>query len=246
MQAADHAAEAGHVLCCACGGSLPNDQPQTCLPCIHDVRARLATIVSLYALLPTCLGYPKSPRMDTSPASGSDETPIPGGNALVMLAGGSGGRSQIRGVLLPNGERSDEHQEDEWETDAPSVAFELSRWEDEWRVVRGEAAAQQAATVTGASGYLSARMTWAADHHPAFDEFSSDLRHMLSRLRTITATDDRPERGAPCFEFGCGALLERRSGEESYTCPRCRRVYDSASYWLAVRAHAEAQRSAAG
>lgn len=228
-QAEDHADDAGHPLCIACGTSLPTEQPQACLPCVHDARSRLAEITELWATLPTYLGHPKAPVMDASPGSKSDETPLPGGDVLSLLADGSDGRWA----------QGEAHNLDHLPSDAPSIAHELSRWEDDWRNARAEPASTQRATVAGAANYLTARMTWAGDHHPAFDEFTSDIRKLLSRLKTVTATDDRPETGAPCFD--CGATLERRMGEETYTCPRCRRTYDPASYWLAVRAGYETE-----
>lgn len=131
--------------------------------------------------------------------------------------------------------------------DPESVAFELCRWEDDWRQVRGEPAAETVGTVASAAGYLERRMGWAADEHLAFDEFAEDVRRLLTRLRTATATDDHPEAGAPCFEEGCGGTLVREWTEqglsESWRCPRCRRVYEPAAYWLAVKAEMEHRRA---
>lgn len=190
-----HARETGHPLCILCSAPLPWDRPMTCLPCLADVRRALAELVQLYALLPAAMlggayGEPAKPRSD-----GSGESGFPGGDHLVMLAGGSRAGEQVW------------NDEAERVEDPQSVAFELSRWEDDWRLTRREPAATGAATVSGAADYLGSRLGWAADHHEAFDEFGADVRRLLSRLRTATATDDRPETGAPCFD--CGATLER-------------------------------------
>jgi hypothetical protein len=132
-------------------------------------------------------------------------------------------------------------QNDNRRTDTPSVAYELSRWEDDWREVRGEPVAMTEATVAGAVGYLSPLVGWAGAYHPAFDEFASDVRQLWRKLRDVIGDSDRPQVGVPCFEEGCGEDLIRQYGEEHYGCPKCRRVYDDAGYWLAVKAEMERQ-----
>jgi len=127
-----------------------------------------------------------------------------------------------------------EHELDEHPGDPASVAFELSRWEDDWRLVRHDRAASVPPTVSGSSNYLTARMGWAGAHHLAFDEFAADVAGLLRRLEQVTSTSSRPQVGAPCFD--CGADLLREYGQDHYRCPRCHRDYDDASYWLAVRA----------
>lgn len=252
-QLAGHAAEAGHPLCILCVTSLPVDRPQTCLPCLAGVRRDLSAVVDLYALLPAAMagsiyGQPGAPR-DGDP---SGERTIPGGDRLAMLGPGSRGLAHVWDDELD--ERSD---------DPESVAFELGRAEDDWRLTRGEPAAEVAGTVASATAYLMPRLGWAADHHPAFDEFATDVRRLLGRLRTATATDDRPERGAPCLS--CGATLERKRSErkpghgcrghhdrcayplephgcadtgglvDEWRCPRCRRTYALEEYALTMR-----------
>lgn len=237
-QLSEHAAESQHWLCVVCSTSLPADRPQTCTPCLAEVRRSLRRVVELYALLPATMlggayGEPGKPRGDAAPTG---EPPLPGGDVLVLLAGGSRGLAHVWDDEL-----------DEQESDPQSVAFELGRWEDDWRLTRGEPAAEVAGTVLLAVAYLEPRIGWAADSHPAFDEFARDVKRLLSRLATATATDDRPVAGAPCFE--CGTTLVRRWSdrglEDDFTCPRCRRVYEPAAYWLAVKAEMEHRRELA-
>lgn len=210
-QLADHAAEAKHPLCIVCARSLGQGEVGTCLPCIADARHRLDAIVNAYALLPGEFDRIPSPSDWRRNGPSSDETALPGGNALAMLAGGSQGRSQILGILLPNGERSTDHENDEHPGDPGSIAFELSRWEDDIRSYRGEPAATEPATVAGAARYLMARLTWIAETHPAFDEFTTELRRMLSWLATATATAERDDTGAACLD--CGTDLRRAYAE---------------------------------
>lgn len=205
-QLADHAANDGHPLCILCGQSLPTEDVRTCLPCIADTRRRLQAVADTYALLPEFRVRVSSPSDWRRSGPRSDEPPLPGGDPLVMLAGGSKGRSQDRGVQWAGG-LDFSHAEDEHESDAPSVANELGSWEDDWRTTRGEPAAEHGATVMSALGYLMPRLSWAAETHDAFDEFATDLRRLLSRLETATATDERADSGAACID--CGTDLQR-------------------------------------
>ena len=126
--------------------------------------------------------------------------------------------------------------------------------------------------MAGAAHYLRVRLSWAGSHHPAFDELAADLRRIVSRLRTVTAMEDRPVRGVPCLS--CGATLERHyadrrrgrgcvghwdrcpypyrphgctdSGglEDVWRCPRCRRTYPDEEYRRAVAQQHALARSA--
>lgn len=224
----EHVADSGHPACVICARSLHHDEQQTCLPCLGRVRADLADVVYTYGQLPAELARLKSGSDMSATATGSDENPMPGGDVLALLAGGSEGRSEDGTTYRVS--------------DPPSVAYALASWEDDWRSVRREPAASGPATVSAAAAYLGARMGWAAGNHPAFDEFARDVRRLRSRLLRTTAQDDTPETGAPCF--GCSEPLERGWTDEGladhWFCRRCHRVYSDAEYWLAVRAKLEA------
>lgn len=247
-QLADHAADTGHWLCVVCGLSLPAEVQQTCIPCIADTRQRLNEVVEMYAALPGELGHPTASPLDAPGGPLGDETPLPGGDALTLLSNGSEGRlwrGRVKGDRLahtPWRAIADEIVlNDNLPSDAPSAAFELSRWEDAFREDRGESVAMTEATVSGAVAYLEPVVGWAGAHHPAFDEFADDVRRLHRKLQDVTGRSERPTVGTTCFEEGCSAQLLRQNGEDHYRCPRCRREYDDASYWLAVKAEMEEQ-----
>ena len=214
--------------CVVCSRPLAPDEVQSCLRCLGRVRRELARVPELVALLPWGFDAPVSQRLDSG--RGSGERALPGGDALVMLGPGSDARDP--------GARRD---------DPPAVLFELDRWCVDWAELRDEASPWPV-SLSGACSWLSVRAGWAAGQHPAFEEFADDLARMVSRLESVTASGDRPVRGAPCFE--CGADLERRWTDEGladeFVCPRCRRCYDMPSYWLAVRARLEEERGRMG
>lgn len=214
-QLADHAQEEGHWLCRCCGLSLPPSSVAVCVACVADARQRLYAIVDTYALLPDYLATVPSPSDWRRSGPRGDEAPMPGGDALVLRAYGSQGRSQIRGVPMPDGSRNFDHEADELTSDAPSIAYELGQWEDDWRREIGDGAAPYDATVTSAAHYLNRHLQWAADHLQQFDEFADDLKRLLARLEVTTATDEREDVGAACQD--CGSDL-RRAYDEPKPC----------------------------
>jgi hypothetical protein len=241
-----HAATTGHPTCVMCRISLPHEQPQACLPCISTVRQGLDQIARTWPLLPGLLGRLRSGsdwRQSSSRSPQGDETPLPGGDALVLLCGGSEGAEWARGSKGV----ATATINDNLPTDPPSVAFELGRHEDDWRAYRREPAASGLPAVDDALAYLAPRVTWAAAAHPAFAGFAADIATLAARLAQVTGTVDRPETGAPCME--CGAYLERGWTEcglaDDWVCPRCHQSYPDAAYWLAVRAGLEAERERA-
>lgn len=207
-----HARDAQHPLCVACAplhrspASLPADRPQVCLPCESDVRAWLLEVVELYAVLPDVLDRLPSQWSQDRHGSG-DSARMPGGDALVMLAGGSDGRSQTRlGV-------DTSHEVDEYPGDPQSALFVLGSWERDWRETRHERATGPT-TVSGSVAYLTEpwRWRWAVASHPAWDELAADVHRLVQRMRAVTGHADAVDRaGADCF--GCGGTLVRKRAD---------------------------------
>lgn len=233
---AEHATDARHPLCICCCRSLRHDEPRTCERCITRAREHLSVIVDCYALLPSLTRYPASGLSRGVSGPRSDEQPIPGGEVTVLLAGGSEG-SWAAGEV---------HAADHHPGDPPSVAFELARWEDDWRSHRGDPAADGPATVTASAGYLEVHTRWSANTHPAFDEYMSDLRKLRGKLEAVTGLTKAPIRNpsnVPCFDCGEKELVREwteQGFDDQWQCRACHRRYDHGSYWLAMRARLEA------
>jgi hypothetical protein len=175
--------------------------------------------------------------MDITGVRGDDDQ-MPGGAALVLLAGGSG----------------------RWhygETGIDSVIGTFGRWEDDWRITLGAPAAKDPFTVSGCSVFLLRGLSHMAQHHPAFDEFAKDVRELRGALERLLGEDDPIVRGkVDCPE--CGAELRREFAKPDACQPGCKhnghghdqggmrdhwrcadkhcgRIVEPSEYWLAVR-----------
>ncbi len=254
--------------CVVCVGHLHDEDRQTCVECLGQVRRDLADILNLFALLPDQLEHRA------------------GQTALSLLAPGSVGafwRDREDGSRLDRtpwrppqrlrheplmwssdpAEQAEQAAEVGWvsgsanpnqASDPPSVAYELGQWEDDWRSLRGEPAATEEGTVMGAVGYLSRRAGWAADHHPAFDDFAREVAGLRSRLEVVTSMDSRPLVSAevsclPCErENGAVVKLRRQWTDDGladeWMCPRCRTACTPREFWVALHAALEDKRRA--
>lgn len=178
--------------CFVCGRrTLDATELQTCVHCINTTRRQLQDVVDMYALLPGEIAARAGTASPMDPTgTRSSETPMPGGDALVMLAGGSGRR----------------HYDDA--TSVDSIVGSLALWEDDWREHFGVEAARVKATLSSVTAYLFANLARAAQWHPAFDEFAREVRQHQAALQRVTSRGEATDRGAPCPY--CGARIIRR------------------------------------
>ncbi len=233
-QLGQHALDTGHRLCTVCTRSLAEHDPaMACERCLTRTREQLASVLMLYTELPSHLGHARSQVYDRGRAGGSDGRPLPGGDVLVLLGGGSEG-------LAEDGETSRD-------SDVSSVAYELHWWQLDWQERRGDTPDPRPRSnrtiVHHASRYLDTRARWAAQQHPGFDEFASDVRRLHAALERATArVRTAAKANAQCFD--CGGDLVRLVNEagleeDRVTCAQCHETYDPARYALALKAKVE-------
>lgn len=261
--------------------SLTDYERQTCAKCVGRIRADLADIENLYARLPGLLvetRFSGNTSADKIP-SGDDDERLLGGEPLAMLARGGTGMDTARRLpththetapvdypeipgsddtkpTLPAWRREAvltdgrEHAADERLTDPSSIADFLAILEDDWRNLQHHQAAGPP-SVSGSVAYLTSQLDRMAQAHSEFDYFAKDIRDLVTRLRSVTGTENYPMRGVECFD--CGTRLERRyldperqadgsrlgGLEDEWGCPKCHRSYEPAEYWLALRAALE-------
>lgn len=226
-----HATDAGHPLCGVCNRrSLTVYEAQTCGHCIGQTRADLADIEALYARLPGVLveGRYPSDAIDRIGASG-DEVPVP---PALVAAGPAGSGSDVSSRA---GNR--EHAADELPTDPPHWGV-LAVFEDDWRHLTGQHPASGPPTVATSVAFLTQHLDRIAQQHSEFDAIAEEIGRLRAHLRAVTGLAEWPERGVACFD--CGATLTRDWTDcglaDEWGCHSCGRVYDYASYMLAVHA----------
>lgn len=198
-------------LCHVCDRhDLAEGERQTCVYCLGRARANLLALVDAWALLPAELTDRGGTSFDPIP-TGARETPIPGGEALVLLTGGN--LTAADPYVLPG--------------DPISPLPVLAAWVSDWRarfgthddLVTDEAGAiDRAHNLAELVGYLDRMLGWAAQHHPDFAGFCSDTHRLRTRIEAVTHTLEPIDRGAgiPCPE--CGEPLIRYYGDPQ-PCP---------------------------
>lgn len=180
---------------------LEADELQTCPECLGKVRRDLVAIVDMLTAASDLLdGWPAVSPSSPKDGGGGNERPMPGGDLLVILAHGSWALANPNRAL------------DERPGDPEPIAYELSRYEDDWRREQGQPTATDGTRhLSRTVSYLDQNMGWAAQHHPAFEEFAGELRDYRATLESQLRDGDRPERGVACFE--CGTTLIRSTRE---------------------------------
>ena len=110
-----------------------------------------------------------------------------------------------------------------------SAATILHGWVRDWADIRREA--EPMPTVRELSRWLSDRLDWACEKHPALDEFARDLFELQAALDAITGQlPARPQRvDRPCPACGWWAL-SKAPGEEYIRCGRCDRALTDDEY----------------
>lgn len=227
-----------HCICCSTRH--PDTGDQTCIHCLGQTRRELRAIPVLAAAIAADLtGYPhRSPGTPSGGEGGwhgTKEQPMPGGERLNLIGPTGDGRNS----------GGHDHQVDN-DRDEPAALATLEGWEREWRETRHMRAAQSRADFGNVCGWLSDNLGWAAQHHPAFDEFHRDVHQLHRTLEVAAIGTQRPVVGSVmCLQ--CPGVRLMRSWlttglDDVWHCPRCRRRYTDAEYWLAVRsAHEAAQ-----
>lgn len=211
--------------CCACPRPLGPYEPLTCHHCQQHTRTTLADILTLYTTLPDHIrhltGITGGRNREKHPT-----TPLPGGDALVLLAAGSMGY--------------DDNADTTRDDDPPSATQILAVWEDRWRKLRGEPAAPTTATITTTADYLDRHIQWASNTDPHFAILVTELRHLKAKMRVVTGTISPPQQSdAHCLNGECGGRLEQKwrddGLDDTRVCPDCHRAYTPAQYNQALK-----------
>lgn len=101
------------------------------------------------------------------------------------------------------------------------VAAILDSWAQDWAILR-DGEELPAPNVAELVSWLSVRLPWALDYHPAVDEFARELTVTLYVVRSVLAVSRRPIY-SPLACPSCGvAALRRQSGDKVWRCAACK------------------------
>lgn len=242
---------------------LDEGEPQTCVRCLGATHRALIDIEGHVPLLPAQAIYGQNPEPH-------GELKIPGGDALALLLDGS---NHVTGQRARLGHDPGPAAYS-YPSDPNPPANLLMTWEDDWRHILGLSAAGRfptpAEAIAAAAGFLLDRLGWAAQHHPAFAQFSHEIRACARSLEQVLHAGIRDEIGVPCIrcdnppklratyadphhqptgldvrhQIGDSAL-DQGGRRDYWVCPKCHEVYSPTEYLNAKGdelAHHEAMR----
>lgn len=219
---------------------------QTCQACAEATATTLRDFLEVLAVAPRA--YLRSGSAQGERVKGSTEKPTPGGDTLTLLGPG-------RDVTIAH------TAPDIWHDDDPEPAVSmLASWEDDWRDIRdddprpvqpwesskgdrrstGGIRRPIARTIHRAVRYLSLHNDWAAEHHPAYDEYAHHLTEIKDRTERALRVDSLVHK-LPVKCPHCDGRLVRDDGADRVRCRKCHNSWTEQAYlWLTVILASEA------
>jgi len=174
------------------------ERAQCCEGCRSRLRAMLAEVVDLYAGLTLEKGSTGGAKV-----SGSRTPPLPLAVATLDLT-----------MPAHLGAVQDGLHDQLGDISAATI---LDSWATDWQTYRW--ALLPAPTVPTLVGWLTDRLVWACDEHPAIDDFAAELNGLVRRLRP-PAPRAELKTGVPCRE--CEKVtLYRWPGSDYIECGSC-------------------------
>jgi len=148
-----------------------------CGPCRTRIDEHLVELVERWAILPAALEPGRAGDDDRERVSGSRERPLPGGEALNLVARGN---VHTRQTLKP----TDPYGPDQHGPVDPAEI--LWSWTRDWILYRrkGETGPGRGDLVSIVT-WLRPRLEWACDRHPAIADFAAEVSDAVDALRGI-------------------------------------------------------------
>ena len=202
----------------------------TCVYCLGACRRWLLAIPDLAAQIRASnTGYPAASPGISEHTSRNADTPLMGGDKTSLTGPGGDGRNSAGQPWAADNQPSD----------PPAVLAVLESWEDDFRQTWGTTAATSHDLTPTTQWLAGPALDWAANHHPAFPDFHTEIRQLHQHLEHAAGTTDRPIQGfVDCLTCQRVRLVRHWLTDglsEDWSCPRCKRTYTLAEYWLAVR-----------
>jgi hypothetical protein len=122
-----------------------------------------------------------------------------------------------RPVMVPAGDQTGQRP----------VAVVLDSWVRDWIETRAMRETRPAPTVPQLRQWLANRLGWACDHHPAIDEFATEVTQELYALRAVLAVSHQKLRlpyACPACEHA--SLVRDPGGGEVVECQNCDEAWE--------------------
>lgn len=204
---------------------LADDEPHTCFPCAAKLRTKLIEIGEAWQHLPDAIGTITGINYNHT-GSRSSDTRVPGGDALVLLSGGTHYQPiPAAQELFP--------EQYARPSDPPSASAVLTYWEDEIRRYNEQPASPNPPNVKHALEYLLKMHHKTVQQHPELTEYKRDINNLHNRITTITGTNQRPETsGAPCIQCNSQIIQhwEAHGLSDTRICTGCGKTFTPAEY----------------
>jgi hypothetical protein len=211
----------------------PYERRQVCDPCRTRLGHLIATVADLWARLPQAM---QPGRNDAQRVTGSREAPIPLNVDAADLSAHARNSEATQAAKA--------HPEDQ--IGQIAVASILDQWCRDWRDEMAFRQSLPEPTVPALAKWLTDRVDWAADRHPAVDEFAAEMGRLRAVLRGVLGLLDPPAEfcdGVVCRK--CDRYALYREGDY-VECDHCGLLYSEQEYhdWVGLLAGA-ARRMAA-
>lgn len=155
----------------------PPEWSLCCAGCTSRMRDQLAALVDEYARLDATPGSSTGQRV-----SGTRTAPLPLRVDVLNLVGPGSAHVHV--------DRREEH--DDQVGELPPLVW-LDQVVRDWRDTRGQGEHLPGTTITQMTAWLDRRLDWAADEHPAIDEFAAELAGQLRTLRGVNRAGEKPD-----------------------------------------------------
>ena len=218
--------------------------PRVCGPCRTRIDDQLLELVERWALLPAALEPGRAG--DDQRITGSRERPLPGGEALNLLAPGN---VHTRQTLPPD----DPYGPDQHGPINPIDM--LWSWARNWLADRHKGETGPRPDLTSVIYWLRTRLEWACDDHPAIDDFAREVRDAVTNLREALQLRRYVQRyREPCPRCDTRALYREVDAERGASkwvqCGNCNSLWQESEFArlsiiLDVEAHRARDRSEA-
>lgn len=157
--------------------------------------------------------------LDATPGSNPDGGRVSGSKEAPL-----GVRVAVLDLLLPAGSGTVSDANKDQMGQLPTAVV-LDAWVNDWRDYRAMGEHRPTSAVPVLSSWLSNRLDWAAQNHPAMDAFAQEIRQLCGALHAAVHGVQKPQRthryGVPCRRPECSYMEMYETSDSYIECGMC-------------------------